>query len=183
MFVIRQAVASDFTAWWALRLRALHDHPDAFGSAYADAAATPLADAEHRFTGTSIAGENGLFIALDTNGVLVGTTGVYRESGPKSRHRAGIWGVYVAPEARGHALGARLLDATIAYIRTLADVRQIELAVASHNTAAIRVYQQAGFQMFGRHPRALLLDNQAIDEDLMVLMLDAPPQSTRKDHA
>jgi RimJ/RimL family protein N-acetyltransferase len=84
----------------------------------------------------------------------------------------GIWGVYVALEVRGQSVGTRLLEEAIAYGRTIEGVRQIELAVASHNLAAIRVYERAGFQRFGCHPRALLLDNRFIDEDLMVLLLD-----------
>ena len=175
MITIRQAIASDFPAWRALRLRALREHPDSFGSSFAEYAATPYEEAEHRFTATSIAGTNAVFLAFDADGTLAGTTGVYREHGPKSQHRMGIWGVYVAAEARGQGTGARLLQEAIAYSRTIEGVRQLELAVASHNLAAVRVYERAGFHTFGRHPRALLLDHRFIDEDLMVMMLDAYP--------
>jgi RimJ/RimL family protein N-acetyltransferase len=172
MVTIRQAIATDFPAWRDLRLRALREHPDSFGSSFADYAATPYEDAEQRFTGTSLASANTVFLAFDASGTLAGTTGIYRENGPKSQHRMGIWGVYVAAEARGQGIGTRLLQEAIAYSRTIDGVRQLELAVASHNLAAVRVYERAGFQQFGRLPRALLLDNQFIDEDLMILLLD-----------
>jgi RimJ/RimL family protein N-acetyltransferase len=172
MITIRQAIATDFPAWRELRLRALREHPDTFGSSYADFAATPLDAAEQRFTGSSIAGDNALFLAVDTGGTLIGTTGILRETGPKSRHRMGIWGVYVAAEARGQGIATRLLDAAIAHARSVDGVRQLELTVTSHNHAAIRSYERAGFTCYGRHPRALLLDDLAIDEDLMVLRLD-----------
>jgi RimJ/RimL family protein N-acetyltransferase len=170
--VIRKATAVDFDKWWDLRKRALRDHPDAFGSTYEDALARPLAVARDQFVTTSIAHDNALFIAFNGDGALVGTVGIYRETSPKERHRMGIWGVYIAPEARGRGLGLRLTTAAIEHARTIRGVLQIELTVASHNVPARRVYEQAGFRRYGRHPRGLMLDGTGIDEDLMVLMLD-----------
>ena len=171
-FSIRQATADDFEAWWDLRKRCLAEHPDAFGSTLADALATSIDAARRRFTDTSIAGDNALFIAVGASGNLAGTAGDYRESGGKSEHRMGIWGMYVAPEARGLNVGVRLMNAAIAYAGSVAGVLQVELAVASHNVGARRLYDKMGFRQFGTHPRALLLEGRAIDEDLMVLMLD-----------
>jgi RimJ/RimL family protein N-acetyltransferase len=172
MRVIRKATADDFDTWWDLRKRALRDHPDAFGSTYEKALATPLAEARDRLVTTSIAGDNALLIAINDDGTLVGTVGIRRETGSKERHRMGIWGVYIAPEARGQGLGLRLTRAAIEHARTIPGVLQIELTVASHNIPAGRVYEQAGFRRYGRHPRGLMLDGTGIDEDLMVLMLD-----------
>jgi RimJ/RimL family protein N-acetyltransferase len=171
---IRPLTASDFPAWLALRIKALDGHPDAFGSSSTDEWVANEHLARKSFTERSIAGENAIFGAFDEAGNLVGVTGFVRESGTKSRHRAFAWGVYVAPAARGAGLATRLMQAVIAHARSVEGVTQLELTAASHNTAAISVYKKLGFTTFGRHPRALMLENRPIDEDLMVLILDAP---------
>lgn len=175
MFIIRQLTGQDFHTWWTLRKKALGDHPDAFGATLEVALATSDDDAFRRFADISIEGDNAIFGAFDDAGSLVGMTGFYRESGTKERHRAGVWGVYVDPIARGHNLGGRLLSDVVAYARSIAGILQLELTVASHNLAALAVYRQAGFESYGCHPRGLMIGDWAIDEDLMVLILDEPP--------
>lgn len=120
----------------------------------------------------SAAGDNRLFAAFAADGAPAATLGVVRHDGRKERHRAFIWGVYTAPEVRGRGLASRLLASAIAHCRALPGLRQIHLTVASHNGTAIRLYERAGFVRYGREPRALLLPDRAVDEDLMVLFLD-----------
>lgn len=177
MIMVRLAASDDFSAWWVVRKRALGQHPDAFGSTLADALATSDDDARARFVNVSVAGDNAVFVAIDETGTMVGVTGIRRETGRKETHRAGIWGVYVDPAARGQRVGGKLLDAAIAYARTLTGILQLELTVACHNAPAFALYQRSGFQVFGRHPRGLMLEGTPIDEFLMVLLLDAPTQS------
>ncbi|MEJ7837731.1 MAG: GNAT family protein [Thermomicrobiales bacterium] len=174
MITLRKAIETDFPAWWDLRKKALGAHPDAFGSSLQDALATSDDEARRRFVDVSINGGNAIFVAIDDAGNMVGMTGIFHESGPKERHRAGIWGVYVDPIARGQGVGTMLLGAAIAHAREIHGVLQLELTVASHNRAAANVYINAGFVRYGVHPRGLLIDDWAIDEDLMVLILDEP---------
>lgn len=175
MFTVRILTEHDFRIWWSLRKKALGEHPDAFGSSLDDALATSDEDAFRRFVDVSICEDNAIYAAFDDVGTMVGVTGIFRERRPKELHRAGVWGVYVDPIARGHGLGGLLLNAVIAYARTIEGVLQLELTVASHNLAAASVYSKAGFKPFGRHPRGLMIGDWAIDEDLMVLILDGPP--------
>jgi ribosomal protein S18 acetylase RimI-like enzyme len=174
MITVRKAISDDFAAWWEVRKRALGQHPDAFGSTLEDALATSDEDARDRFVNVSIAGDNALFVALDDAGTMVGVTGIYRQSGRKETHRAGIWGVYVDPATRGQGVGGKLLDAAIDYARSIPGLLQLELTVACHNAPAYALYERSGFQVFGRHPRGLMLEGSPIDEFLMVLLLDAP---------
>ena len=103
--------------------------------------------------------------------MLVGTCGAYRETDPKRRHIAAVWGMYVSPEHRGKSLARRLLDVTIERLRALDGVEQVQLAVTAGNEPAERVYQSAGFAAYGREPAALKVDGVDYDELLMSLPL------------
>lgn len=165
-----------FPACWALRLRALRDHPDAFGQPVEEAKKLTPQEAERQFRTWWDSGDNRTFGVFDARGDVLGMIGVARETRPKNRHRVSIWGVYVVPEARGRGLSGQLLEHALDYARGVAGILQVHLAVASHNQGAIRPYQRAGFVHCGRLPRVdILPDGTAIDHDLMVLMLDGYP--------
>ncbi len=170
---IRPLTSDDWDAWWALRLRALADHPDAFGSALDETLATGEEAARQRFAPYANDARNQVFGAFDAEGTLVGVAGLLGNDRRKMRHRMYIWGVYVAPEARGAGLGGRLIGACVDHARRTEGVLQLHLTVASHNQAAVRLYQRFGFARYGLDPRAIILhDGTTVDEDLMVLMLD-----------
>ncbi len=63
--------------------------------------------------------------------------------------------------------------------RSQSGLELINLAVASHNTAAKRLYESLGFQLYGRDVHALKMGETYGDEDLMVLHLD--PLATGRD--
>ena len=116
---------------------------------------------------------NQIFGALTHNGNLIGVAGLVGNDRRKTRHRAFIWGVYVTPAARGMGVGHRLIAACIDHARGIDGLLQVHLTVASHNRAAMHLYERLGFSRYGREPRSILLpDGRAVDEDLMVLMLD-----------
>lgn len=163
-----------FPQCWELRLRALREHPEAFGQPHDEAAALSPDDAQRTFESFWNYRDNRTFAALADDGQAVGMTGVAGWYRPKTRHRMDIWGVYVAPGHRGLGLGDRLLASAISHARNIEGVLQLHLQVVSTNLAATRSYERAGFVRWGRMPRADILDGQALDNDLMVLMLDAP---------
>ena len=160
---------------FALRLRALRDHPEAFGQAYADA--VNLTDEERIREWTTFWNhrDNRVFVAMADDGSLVGMVGIARQYRDKTLHRGDIWGVYVTPQQRGHGVGRRLLEAAIRSAREHLKLLQLHLQVISTNQAAVRSYEQAGFVRYGRIPRADIIDGVAYDSDLMVLMLDGHP--------
>ncbi len=173
---IRALTEEDWDGWWALRLRALRDHPDAFGSDLDETIAAGEQAAHERFAPQHNDARNQIFGAFTDSGTLVGVAGIVGDHRRKTRHRVFIWGVYVISEARGSGVGGRLIAACIEHARTIDGVLQIHLTVSSHNMAAVRLYERLGFTRYGLEPRAILLpDGTAIDEDLMVLMLDMRP--------
>lgn len=160
----------DAARWRDLRLHMLREHPDAFGTSYEVALASPLEtyaqrlrDPE-RWTLGAFEGEQ-----------LLGSVGLRREAGAKDRHKAMIWGIYTAPEARGRGIGKALLGEAIARARAVPGIEQIVLAVTTHNTVARSLYTALGFQTYGLERHALKLGDRYLDEELMVLWLIAPP--------
>ena len=79
--------------------------------------------------------------------------------------------MYVTPAYRSRGVGAALLSAAIDKTRSLTGLRQINLTVTSGNVAAKRLYEKAGFRVFGIEPAGLNLEGGYFDEELMQLLL------------
>jgi len=79
--------------------------------------------------------------------------------------------MYVAPEARGSGIGRTLLLAALELARSVPAIRQVNLCVNASNSAAIRLYQSAGFEVFGRERGAMIVDGELQDELHMSLQL------------
>ena len=170
---IRQITATDAAAWWALRLRALRESPEAFGSTYDEAAGRPLGVAARRALPDPDAPDTFTLGAFAPE--LVGFVGFEREEGRKNRHKGSIWGMFVAPESRGQGIGRALLAALVARARQQADLEQIILVVVSENDAARELYRAFGFTTYGVEPRSLRDGERYYGEDLMVLWLAPRP--------
>lgn len=173
---IRPLKESNWDAWWAMRLTALREHPDAFGSDHDETVEAGEASSRERFVTTAITGDNRIFGTFTDGGKLVGCCGVLRHSGAKTRHRMDIWGMYVATEFRRAGVGRRLLHAAIGHARRSDGVLQLHLTVASHNIRAKATYSDLGFTVYGHEPRSIRLPDRFVDEDLMVLSLDTETQ-------
>lgn len=165
---IRPLGPEDAAAWRALRLEALQLHPDAFGAALEDEAALDLAAFARRL---SPAPPSVVLGAFDPAGELLGTVGLAAQHGLKERHKALVWGMHVRPEARGHGIGRALLEAVAAHARA-AGLAQLQLGVGTGNAAARRLYESAGYVVFGVERDALRpAPGRSIDEELRVLRL------------
>jgi ribosomal protein S18 acetylase RimI-like enzyme len=160
---------NDAADFWALRLRAFRDEPEAFGSSYEEQARRPLPDVAR-----DLKPGDGSFVLGARAPGLMGIAGLRRETRRKRRHRAELWGMYVSPEARGQGVGRALLDEILRRARSALGLEQIILTVMAHNQAAIGLYRAVGFEVYGHAPRAMLLGDRAFDEDLMRLELTRP---------
>ena len=168
---IRSLGPDDAAAFQALRLRALRESPEAFGSTHEEEADTPLPTIADRL-GADARDGNSFVLAAVLDDALVGLAACFRNTRLKERHRASIGGMYVAPEARGRGLGARLLDAVVARARQWPGLEQLTLTVVPESAAARRLYLRQGFQPFGRAPRAFRQGERYFDEEYLWRPLD-----------
>jgi ribosomal protein S18 acetylase RimI-like enzyme len=167
---IRFLTAGDASEWWRLRLEALEGDPAAFSASAEEHRSLSLDDVRKRIgDGTS---EPFVIGAFDDER-LAGIAGFYREKGLKSRHKGRIWGVYVTPTKRGTGIGRQLLKMLLKRARQIEGVEQILLSVSLSQKAAIALYQSLGFESWGCEPRALKIGHHFIDEQYMILKLNA----------
>jgi ribosomal protein S18 acetylase RimI-like enzyme len=165
--LIRRLNSSDAEAHQVLRLQALQESPDAFGSSYEEECDIPIAT-----IGSRLDAQNGLvkFGAFDGDH-MVGLIGVGREGMRKLAHKAFICAMYVSPSHRNHKIGQALLMHAIEFARTMEGIRQLILTVNAKNEVAVRLYEAAGFKSFGMEPAGLLVDGVFYDELHMVCFL------------
>lgn len=167
--VIRRLTVGDLDAVWALRLQALKESPESFGSTYEDTLArgkkSMLQRLQHRGE------DNFYFGAFDETLTLVGMIGFVREIGIKSRHKADIVSLYTLPSARGQGVARMLMQAVIDYARQQPALEQLRLAVVTTALPARRLYRSLGFRTYGLDPHTLKLGERYWDEELMLLEL------------
>ena len=163
MTEVRLLNADDVEAYRQIRLEALERHPEAFGTTQAKEAAKPIAELLDKLENHAVFGG---FRAERLSGIAV----LRRQTIEKERHKATLWGMYVAEAARGTGLAGALVDAVLAYAR--GRVIQVQLVVGEENISARRLYESRGFKSYGLAPRALKLGDRYLDEYLMVRYLD-----------
>ena len=168
--IIRTLTENEVPQWWELRLRALRDHPEAFGSDYETSRQRGYGSVVDRNFGPE-SGINTIFVALHPDGTMLSTVGVFGDTGKRS-HIAMIVGVYTTPEARGMGLCRQLINAAVAYCRASSHIRQVHIAVNAGNAPALHIYTSAGFIPWGIEPRAIALPDRYDDEIHLALMLD-----------
>jgi ribosomal protein S18 acetylase RimI-like enzyme len=136
---IQRLAEADWALARDLRLRALADAPDAFAATLAD----EVGFSETRWRGRLANAHAATFVAGDGDrheGIVVG--GPFEDA-------AGLFSLWVAPEARGRGLGVSLVEAVIAWARDEGHARLL-LDVGDHNAAAIALYAALGFERTGR---------------------------------
>lgn len=173
---IRPLTPEDAPEYRALRLRGLGEAPEAFGSTHAEEVGRPMTvmaerlgptpDGTPRVTLGAYVGEHGAR-------VLVGVVTCVQAARPKERHKAALFGMYVAPEARGRGIGRALVDRAVAEARGWPGVARIVLTVVERATAARALYRAAGFRPFGLEPDAFRQDGVSDAVELMTLDLRA----------
>jgi RimJ/RimL family protein N-acetyltransferase len=103
--------------------------------------------------------------------VLIASASLTRATSPKFSHRARIGGVFVEPAYRGRAFSKELMHAVITHARGWRGVTYLDLSVSANSPEAQRLYESAGFTVWGREPEATEHDGRRYDEIHMTLRL------------
>ena len=142
--MIRALCEGDAEAYVILRRAALLDAPLTFASSPEDDPASSIETVREQLRRAPEAVTFGAF-----QPGLVGAVGLMRDRHLKAAHRANIWGMYVVPEQRRKGLAAALLEAALGHVRAMTGVSWVQLGVSSAAPEARRLYERAGFQVWG----------------------------------
>ena len=145
----------DWERYRAVRLRGLEDAPDAFWMTYAE----EVGFDEQRWRERLDSGATFIVVQEERDvGVVTGAEYEGRDG------CAGLFGMWVAPEARGTGASIRLIGEVVIWAREEGYERLL-LDVADENHAAIKLYERVGFLPTGRTahmpaPRAHILEHE-----------------------
>jgi len=165
---IRPFMAEEWPAYRAIRLRALADAPDAFGSTLAAEQALAPETWAARLARSATSGTDRA-LAAEANGELIGLAWA-KEDGD-DRSIVNLFQMWVAPEARGQGVAGALLDEAVRWA-TERGAQALQLGVTCTNAEAVRLYERAGFVEAGvREP---LRPGSPLMEQRMRLTLPGP---------
>lgn len=163
---IRQLHPQDAEAYLTIRLKALQNNPEAFGSSYAEEKDQPVEKYIRRFQSN-----DSITLGAFVDEQLIGVVTLVREGLIKLQHRATIMAMYVSTEQRGLGIGKSLMAEIIQKANDWVGVEQVYLTVVTANEPAKKLYASLGFEVFGAEKRALKVGNTYYDEEHMVLFL------------
>ena len=141
MVLVREAVADDWRALRDIRLAALRDAPEAFGSTYEQQVTFGEADWQRRIArgGTFLA-----FLPEVSASEPAGLAGGYQE-GPGLVE---LVSMYVRPRARGRGVGEALVASVVEWAGAR-DAASVHLWVTETNRPARLLYERCGFTLTG----------------------------------
>lgn len=156
---IKKLTINDLEDFKTIRLSALFNAPQMFGSTYEREVNQPL-----EFFSYPI--ENYAVFAAYVENKVVGLTVFSQNTGMKDKHKAQITSVYVLPEFRQKGIANQILNEVLRYGKQHAE--QILLSVVESNESAIKLYKKHGFQVYGIEPKAMKMNNQYDNNVLMI---------------
>jgi L-phenylalanine/L-methionine N-acetyltransferase len=109
-------------------------------------------------------------IVAETEAGIVGRLSISRDPHPASRHVADV-GLMVEQSARRQGVGTALLAAAELWARA-GSIRKIELHVFPYNSAAIALYERAGYVREGLRRAHFARGGEFVDAFLMSKILD-----------
>ena len=137
-----------------LRLEAPKKDPAAFSSSYEEEKVLTEEEWRRRT-------KNTLFAIAD--GIPVGSIGYNFNTKKKTRHIAGIFGVYVTASHRGQGIGRMLVKGALSRIRGKKGILKVQLSVNSELGPALELYKNSGFVVTGMATKELRIGPRFYD--------------------
>ncbi len=140
----RRAAAGDVELFRTIRLRALRESPQAFGTTYEDAVKRDDSSWREQLLSTVEGSLRNTQFAFAGND-CIGLAALYREQGAESGDLLMMW---VAPEFRGSPAASLLVNRLLEWA-TASGLSTITLGVTGTNARAIGFYRKLGFCVTG----------------------------------
>jgi GNAT superfamily N-acetyltransferase len=144
-YTIRHFLAEEWSAYRALRLRALEDAPDAFGSTLAAESTRPAEEWAARLARAATSGIDHPLVA-HVAGQPAGLAWAKVDADDPAL--VNLFQMWVAPEARGQGVAVGLLAEAVRWARARG-ATAMQLGVNCANDGAVRLYARAGFVATG----------------------------------
>jgi ribosomal protein S18 acetylase RimI-like enzyme len=142
---IREVRPTEWRSLKDLRLRALETDPDAFGSTIAEERVKPDTTWQEWAAEGWGLGPQTTLVAVDGDHWLGMGVCIVPEAEPRS---ATVYAMWIDPAARRRGIGQELLRELIKWASSKR-VEELFLAVTEGNTAAMNLYERAGFESTG----------------------------------
>ena len=143
---VHRVAAEEWQQVRDLRLRALLDSPDAFGSTYAREVAEPDSSWRRWATGWEGVADQAVFAALDLNGAWRGIAlSVHAD---RASDTANLYAMWVEPAGRRRGAGRALVEAVAGWAGS-SGLRRIRLGATVSNAGAVDFYRSCGFSDTG----------------------------------
>ena len=144
LLTVRTINPSEWREYRTIRLRALQDSPDAFGSTYEMAAQYPEENWVARLKGLSDSTDHPMFAVI--NGKPVGLAWAKIES--PDTEVAHLYQMWVDPAVRGKGIGEALMKEAIHWSKRCGTTT-LRLDVTAGDRPARRLYERLGFKPVG----------------------------------
>ena len=164
--MIRTLNENDVDIFIKIRKDSLRMNPKSFGS-------SPNAEINREKTFEDLKAKNdeNFILGYFDGAELVGSLGFIRYQNEKVRHKGFIWGVFVYDQYRGKKIGKMLMQNCIDRASKLPGLEKIMLSVSHVSSAALALYTNIGFEIYGRETNAMIWEGAYIDEISMEKIL------------
>lgn len=165
--VIRKLTKHDAEDYRKIRLKALYNNPDSFGTIYHEEAIKTI----DKFRDRIPVDNNNFILGWYQDKELIGIVAFYQEERIKFWHKAYIRSMYVKQEYRGKGIGKLLLNELIERTKAINEIEILLLDVVANNISARQLYLSFGFQTYGIEKMAYKSNYQYFDLEYMCLAI------------
>mgnify|MGYP003666720993 CR=1 FL=1 len=155
---------SDLQQWKSPRIEALLNAPQAFGGSFEEESLKSDSYFENLLMQTAIFG------AFSGN-ELVGCVGLSKGSSLKTKHIGDVYTVYIKPGYRSQGIAKKLMEHLIEHAQKDLIYLRLKVTNQKKDDAALKLYEQLGFQSIGIEHEYLKVGEEFYDATLMTLSL------------
>ena len=167
MMRIKKLIKYDAEHYRNIRLEALSNNPDSFGTMYDEESIMTIDKFRERIP----VDNNNFILGYYKDKDLIGIVAFYQEARMKVRHKAYIRSMYVRPECRKKGIGKLLLNELIERAKAIKEIEILLLDVVTNNLPAKQLYLSFGFQIYGIEKMAYKFNHQYFNMESMSLRI------------